>query len=125
MKIVLSNNSDMPIYVQIKEQIREQIMTGIIPEDTLLPSIRQLAKDLGISVITTTRAYNELEGEGFIKTRQGKGSIVLSRDNEMMKEQYLKRIEESLECAIDNSRYANISDQELITILKTLLDGRE
>ena len=125
MKIVLSNNSDMPIYAQIKEQIKEQIMTGIIPEDTLLPSIRQLAKDLGISVITTTRAYNELEGEGFIKTRQGKGSIVLSRDNEMMKEQYLKRIEESLECAIDNSRYASISDQELITILKTLLDGRE
>ena len=72
MHIVISNTSDLPIYVQIKEQVKEQILSGELEEDEMLPSLRQLAKDLKISVLTTTRAYNELEEEGFITSRQGK-----------------------------------------------------
>lgn len=121
MKVIVSNQSELPIYVQIKEQIKEQIMNGTIPEGETLPSIRQLAKNLGISVITTTRAYSELEQEGFIAARQGKGSVVLTRDNEMVREQYLKRIEEAFETAIENARYAQIQKEELVRILEALL----
>lgn len=121
MKVIVSNQSELPIYVQIKEQIKEQIMNGTIPEGETLPSIRQLAKNLGISVITTTRAYSELEQEGFIAARQGKGSVVLPRDNEMVREQYLKRIEAAFETAIENARYAQIQKEELVRILEALL----
>lgn len=121
MKVIVSNQSELPIYVQIKEQIKEQIMNGTIPEGETLPSIRQLAKNLGISVITTTRAYSELEQEGFIAARQGKGSVVLPRDNEMVREQYLKRIEQAFETAIENARYAQIQNYELVNILEALL----
>ena len=121
MKVIVSNQSELPIYVQIKEQIKEQIMTGTIPEGETLPSIRQLAKNLGISVITTTRAYSELEQEGLIAARQGKGSVVLPRDNEMVREQYLKRIEQAFETAIENARYAQIQKEELVRILEALL----
>ena len=121
MKVIVSNQSELPIYVQIKEQIKEQIMNGTIPEGETLPSIRQLAKNLGISVITTTRAYSELEQEGFIAARQGKGSVVLPRDNEMVREQYLKRIEQAFETAIVNARYAQIQNDELVSILEALL----
>jgi len=121
LKVIVSNQSELPIYVQIKEQIKEQIMNGTIPEGETLPSIRQLAKNLGISVITTTRAYSELEQEGFIAARQGKGSVVLPRDNEMVREQYLKRIEQAFETAIENARYAQIQKEELVRILEALL----
>lgn len=122
MKILLSNKSDLPIYEQIKAQIKEQILSGAIAENEFLPSIRQLAKDLGISVITTTRAYSDLESEGFIATLRGKGSYVLPKDSELVREQYLKKIEEAFMAAIENGKLANISDDELIVILKTLLD---
>ena len=121
MKVIVSNQSELPIYVQIKEQIKEQIMNGTIPEGETLPSIRQLAKNLGISVITTARAYSELEQEGFVAARQGKGSVVLPRDNEMVREQYLKRIEQAFETAIENARYAQIQKEELVGILEALL----
>ncbi|WP_238918457.1 GntR family transcriptional regulator [Clostridium sp. YIM B02555] len=122
MKILLSNKSDLPIYEQIKGQIKEQILTGSIAENEFLPSIRQLAKDLGISVITTTRAYSDLESEGFIATLRGKGSYVLPKDAEMVKEQYLKKIEEAFTIAIENGKAANISNDELMLILKTLMN---
>lgn len=77
MHIVISNSSDLPIYAQIKDQVKEQILSGELIEDEMLPSLRQLAKDLKISVLTTTRAYNELEQEGFITSRQGKGFFLL------------------------------------------------
>lgn len=96
-------------------------MSGELSENEFLPSIRQLAKDLGISVITTTRAYSDLEAEGFITTMQGKGTLVLPKDNEMVKEQYLKRIEEAFSSAIENARLANISNEELVVILKNLM----
>ncbi len=122
MKILLSNKSDLPIYEQIKAQIKEQILSGEILENEFLPSIRQLAKDLGISVITTTRAYSDLESEGFIATLRGKGSCVLPKDSEMVREQYLKKIEEALMVAIENGKLANISNDELVVMLKTLSD---
>lgn len=122
LKILLSNKSDLPIYEQIKVQIKEQILSDAIVENEFLPSIRQLAKDLGISVITTTRAYSDLESEGFIATLRGKGSYVLPKDSEMVREQYLKKIEESFTIAIENGKLASISSEELIVILKTLMN---
>ncbi len=96
MKIVLSNQSEKPIYLQIKEQLEEQILSGEIPENTVLPSIRKMASELLVSVITTTRAYKELEADGFIATVPGKGCIVLPPDNKILREQYLRRMEEGL-----------------------------
>lgn len=114
MKIILSNQSEFPIYRQIFDQIVEQIQSGEIPEGMILPSIRGLAKELGISVITTTRAYNELESEGYIVSRQGKGSIVLGRKNAVVMEQYQKRMEEALDVMVENARYLEMSNEEIV-----------
>lgn len=121
MKIIISNKSGIPIYEQIKIQIKEQIMCGELVENEFLPSIRQLAKNLGISVITTSRAYSDLEGEGFIATMPGKGSFILPTDQEMIKEQYLKRIEEAFASALENGKLANITNEELVIILENLM----
>ena len=121
MRIVISNQSELPIYAQIREQIKEQILNGSMEEGTVLPSIRQLAKELGISVITTTRAYNDLEQEGFIASIQGRGSIVQKKDNNMIREQYMKRIEEHLESAIATAKRIDMGEDELIMILKNLM----
>lgn len=122
MKIIISNQSELPIYAQIKEQLKEQILNGQIPEGSTLPSIRQLAKEVGVSVITTTRAYSDLESEGFIATMQGKGSVVLPKDNSMLQEQYLMRIEEELTAAIQMARTMGMSDDELCTIFRNLME---
>ncbi len=121
MKIIISNQSELPIYAQIKEQLKEQILNGQIPEGSTLPSIRQLAKEVGVSVITTTRAYSDLEEEGFIATMQGKGSVVLSKDNSMLQEQYLMRIEEGLSTAIETARVMRLPKEELMRIFHNLL----
>ena len=121
MKIIISNQSELPIYAQIKEQLKEQILHGQIPEGSTLPSIRQLAKEVGVSVITTTRAYSDLEEEGFIATMQGKGSVVLSKDNSMLQEQYLMRIEEGLSTAIETARVMGLPKEELMRIFHNLL----
>lgn len=123
MRIIISNQSELPIYAQIREQLKEQILNGQIPEGTTLPSIRQLAKEVGVSVITTTRAYNELETEGFIATMQGKGSVVLSTDNKLLREQYLLRIEEELSTAIETARAMGMSMEELTDIFHNLMDA--
>ena len=114
MNIILSNESELPIYRQIFDQIQEQILSGAIPEGEVLPSIRKLAKELGISVITTTRAYNELESEGYIVSRQGKGSIVLGKNNSVVREQYQKRMEEAFEVMKVNAKYLEMSEEEII-----------
>ena len=100
MKIIISNQSELPIYAQIREQMKEQILNGTIPEGSVMPSIRNLAKETGVSVITTTRAYNDLEAEGFIATMQGKGSVVLPKNNKVLREQYLARVEQEIESAV-------------------------
>ena len=96
MYILIDNKSGAPIYDQIVAQIKRQILDGSLAEDEVLPSIRSLAKDLRISVITTKRAYEELEQEGFIYTMPGKGSYVAPRDPQLMREENLKKIEEHM-----------------------------
>lgn len=120
MKILLSNQSELPIYAQVREQIKEQILNGQLPEGTVLPSIRRLAKEIGVSVITTTRAYNDLEEEGFIASMQGKGSVVLSKDNKILKEQYLIRIEEGLTTAAETAMRIDMKQEELKALLDTV-----
>ena len=121
MYLVISNSSNLPIYEQIKEQIKSQILKGELVEDEKLPSLRQLAKDLKISVLTTTRAYNELEEEGIITSQQGKGFFVMPRSSGLIHEQLVKKVENSLNDAIEGARQAEISDEELFEILRLLL----
>lgn len=121
MNIILSNQSEFPIYRQICNQVEEQIQSGAIPEGTILPSIRGLAKQLGISVITTTRAYNELESEGYIVSRQGKGSIVLGRNNAVVQAQYERRMEEAVEIVIENARHLEMSDEKILEFVEAKL----
>ncbi len=123
MNIKISNKSDLPIYEQLKIQVKEKILCGQLSENQFLPSIRQLAKDLGVSVITTSRAYNDLEHEGFVSTIQGKGTYVLRTDNNLIKEEYLKRIEEAFSQAIESAKVCKIDDEELIFILKNIIEN--
>lgn len=120
--IVLSNSSDLPIYEQIKEQVKTQILSGELSENEMLPSLRQLAKDLKISVLTTTRAYNELEEEGFITSRQGKGFFVMPRGSDLLREQLIKDVETNLNNAILPAQRASMTDDELVQLLKLLLE---
>jgi len=120
--IVLSNSSDLPIYEQIKEQVKTQILSGELSENEMLPSLRQLAKDLKISVLTTTRAYNELEEEGFITSRQGKGFFVMPRGSDLLREQLIKDVETNLNNAILSAKRASMTDDELVQLLKLLLE---
>ncbi len=122
MYIVLSNSSDLPIYEQIKEQVKTQILSGELSENEMLPSLRQLAKDLKISVLTTTRAYNELEEEGFITSRQGKGFFVMPRGSDLLREQLIKDVETNLNNAILSAQRASMTDDELVQLLKRLLE---
>ncbi len=120
MRIILSNQSGMPIYEQIKNQIKEAIFDGKLAEGDVLPSIRQLAKDLKISVITTTRAYKDLQEEGFVATVQGKGCYVLAQNKEMARENALVKIEEGLTAAIAAARAGDIDlgeVQEMLVLL--------
>lgn len=124
MKILVSNQSELPIYAQIKEQIKEQILNGEIEEGEVLPSIRKLAKEVGVSVITTTRAYNDLETEGYIASMQGRGSVVLSKDNKLLKEKYLMRLEEGLTTAIETAKRIQMSEEEVHSLVSELWKGR-
>ena len=125
MKIIIKNKSELPIYEQIEQQMKAQILEGAIKEDEQLPSIRQLAKDLKISVITTTRVYNDLSDEGFIISVAGKGYFVAPRNNDLLKERMLCEMEEGLEKAVENGRNAGLSDDEIIEALKNYLRNAE
>ncbi len=124
MKIIIKNRSEQPIYEQIEEQIKAQILDGSLDEEEQLPSIRQLAKDLKISVITTTRVYNDLAEEGFIVSVAGKGYFVAPRNNELLKERMLFEMEEGFEKAVTNGRNAGLSDEEIIGALRNYLEGQ-
>ncbi|MCM3618349.1 GntR family transcriptional regulator [Sutcliffiella horikoshii] len=120
MKLIISNSSKEPIYEQITNQIKTAILAGELLEGIALPSIRQLAKDLQISVITTKRAYEELEKAGFIYSIVGKGSFVAEQNLEVIREKKLKVIEEQLSAVITNSKEIGLTFdelQELLTIL--------
>ncbi|WP_213818255.1 GntR family transcriptional regulator [Garciella nitratireducens] len=122
MNIIISNTSGVPIYEQIKEQIKAAIFNEELKDGDLLPSIRKLAKELQISVITTMRAYNDLEQEGFIVSVQGKGSYVKPRNPELIKEKKLLEVEENLLAAINAARLVKLSQDDLISMLKFLIE---
>ncbi len=120
MDIIISNSSGVPIYEQIEEQIKSQIMTGELKAGDDLPSMRALAKDLKISVITTKRAYEDLERDGYIESVIGKGSFVKGVNNEIMKEKMLFAVEECLEKAVDKAVLGKVTleeMQEMLTII--------
>ncbi len=120
MNIIIRNLSGKPIYEQIKDQIKAQIMSGKLVSGEQLPSMRHLAKELRISVITTKRAYDELEREGFVVSVQGKGSYVAPQDKEMLREEHLRQIEEHLKGALDIASVSGVSMKEIINILHIL-----
>lgn len=125
MKIVVSNRSGVPIYEQIKEQIKTAIFSKELREDDQLPSIRGLARDLKISVITTSRAYSDLEDEGFIANVQGKGCYVLPRNKELARENALHRIEDGLQSAITVAKTEGVSKEEMLERLNLLWEDEE
>ncbi len=121
----LLQNSGIPIYQQIADSFREDIMSGKLKQGEYLPSIRALARELKISVITTMKAYEQLESEGLVTAMQGKGFYVNSQDSDMMKEQYMRKVEESLQDAIDAAKVAGISKEELMETFSVLLQMRD
>ncbi|HBG5343014.1 TPA: GntR family transcriptional regulator [Clostridioides difficile] len=123
MNIVISNSSGKPIYEQITTQIKSMIISGELPEGSVLPSMRLLAKELRISVITTKRAYSDLERDGFIETVTGKGSFVSSKNMDFVKEEQFRLIEEYLQKAVDTAKSSDITYDELKNILFLLYKG--
>ena len=122
MDIIITNNSDKPIYDQIKEQIKEMILSGELKEGDALPSMRLLAKELRISIITTKRAYEELERDGYIESYTGKGSFVKGINHDVVREGVLYEIEELFEVAVGKARLAKLSYKELEERLKLLYE---
>lgn len=122
MQIIISNSSKEPIYEQITSQVKSSILAGELQEGSAIPSMRNLAKDLQISVITTKRAYEELEKAGFIYSIVGKGSFVAEQNLEVIREKKLKVIEEQLSAVITNSREIGLSLDELKQLLKILYE---
>ena len=123
MNIIISNSSGKPIYEQIADQIKEQIMAGTLAAGEALPSMRLLARDLRISVITTKRAYEELERDGFLENVPGKGCFVAPQNRELLREAQLRRVEELLAQAVEEARKGSFSLEELHEILDLLYKG--
>ena len=124
MNIQINNSSDDPIYLQIKNQIKVQIISGDLKVGEQLPSIRFLAKELRISMLTAKRAYDELELDGFINSVQGKGNFVAAKNKELIREEYLKKIEEKLQEIVELSEIARITNDELVQMLKSYVEGK-
>lgn len=123
MDIIISNSSGKPIYEQITSQIKEMIMTGELAEGEALPSMRNLAQQLRISIITTKRAYEELERDGFIQSFTGKGSFIRVQNKELMREEALRQIEQSLTAAVEKSKKSGIGLDELTELVKIIYEG--
>lgn len=124
MKLIISNISGVPIYEQIKQQVKSAILSGELQEEEALPSLRTLAKELKISVLTVTRAYNELEQEGFVKNVQGRGCFVMGSGSELIREQLICKIESNLTEAINTAQVANLKPEELHRLLDILLEEK-
>ena len=122
MEIILRNTAGQPIYEQITTQIKAQILSGALAPGDALPSIRALAKDLRISVITTKRAYDELEAEGFLVTVAGKGSFVAEKDTDLVREEHYKQIESHLQSAAALAAGCGVSRNELLEMFRILLE---
>lgn len=120
MDIVISNQSGVPIYEQIKKQIKMAILSGALAENAPLPSLRQLARDLQVSLVTTTRAYSELELEGFVQTMPGKGVYVKKINDDFIREKYVKETEKALSAAVQCGKLAGLSVNDLHRILDTI-----
>lgn len=123
MELFISNTGQEPIYAQITRQIKQQILSGQLHEGDALPSIRLLAKELRISVITTKRAYEDLEAAGFIVTQPGRGSFVAAQNPALVREEYLKKIEGCLQGAVDAARTGGIGYDEVSETLRLLWEG--
>ena len=125
MNIFIDNKSGKPIYEQIYSQIKDQIISGDLCEDEALPSIRNLAKDLRISVITTKRAYEDLEHEGFIYTVAGKGCFVAPKNVELLREENLKKIEEHIEAIRQLAASSSLTREDLMEMMDCILEEQE
>jgi len=122
LNIIISNSSSDPIYLQITNQIKKYILTGDLAQSEPLPSIRKLAKELQISVITTKRAYEELEKEGLVESVRGKGFFVALRNKELLREKKMQLIEDNLGKIIEESKMLGISIEEFIEIITLLYE---
>lgn len=122
MDIIISNSSNDPIYLQIVNQIKAMIMSGELSPGEALPSMRNLAMQMRVSLITTKRAYEELERDGFIETYTGKGSFVKAQNAELLREENLRQAEEHLQKAVQKAKMSGITFEELSDILKMLYD---
>lgn len=124
LNIIISNSSNKPIYEQIKEQIKNKIVSNELKIGEQLPSIRNLAKDLRISVITTKNAYEELEKEGYVETIPGKGVYVANKNIELIREEQLQKIEDLIDTAVSIAKISNISKTEVENILDILYEEK-
>lgn len=125
MELYIDNKSSSPIYEQLYGQIKAQIISGALEEDALLPSIRNLAKDLRISVVTTKRAYEELEKQGFIYTVAAKGCFVAKKNTQLLREEHLRRIEAHMEEIGKLAALCSLSPQEVLDMMKFTLEGEK
>ena len=125
MDIIISNTSGVPIYEQIEEQIKSQIMTGSLVAGEALPSMRVLAKELKISIITTKRAYEDLERDGFIESVTGKGSFVKAVNSDIVKENMMFEIQELLDKASDKAVIGKVTRDELKEMIDLLYDEKQ
>lgn len=123
MNIIISNNSSIPIYEQLKTAIKQAIFSNELKEDEMLPSVRTMANDLKISFLTVKKAYDELEKEGFIKTIQGKGSFVTPKNLNLLREEKLKEIQRHIEEINKIAKISDISENEIINLFKLILEG--
>lgn len=122
MNIIISNSSNVPLYEQVKEQIKNKIVSNELKSGEVLPSIRNLAKDLRISVITTKNAYEELEKEGYVETIPGKGTYVANKNTELIKEEQLQKIEGLIDTAVSIAKISGISKEDIKEMLDILYE---
>jgi len=123
LKIIISNASNVPLYEQIKEAIKSEILSGELKEGEQLPSVRSLSKDLKVSILTVKKSYDELADEGFVETRQGLGSFVVEGNSLLKQEERRKILEEKLIEAVDLSKSLKIQEEEFFDLIKFIYEG--